>query len=492
MRIFKKILAIMLACVSFTAVACGGGNNGGGDTDTVTIKVGDLITDTAGTNVYILNRQKKFDREHPNIKVEHVANPVSDATRTTQQIMQNFNVKDEACTILSTTAANYSRSLYQMGIIDDWSNYLTTEQKTQYRQEVVDSLTSSSGALTGFPTTLETPLIGFNRAHLRSEFVRKAILGDAHYNDSDAMMQIETILDNIATWEEYYNIVAKLTGTYMVNSKNVNVSGYAGYYTDYYLGFGVWFIANGYGLVTQNADGTIDVDLNDESSVEAIEFLQKMYADGITKTNESIGFNEFYNEIFAYKVASFIYYPTWASWFQSKALPASEIKVINIPEGPTVQRKKANGEKTPNTNPSFCINYVLNKNATAEQKSAAAEYLLYMYGSEAYEEKIAYQLENDIESFLLPPTMFTDDYLKETILSTAPSDWENAIVNAVHNLYVLECDTDGWRTLINGDMPSLIKKDTTYTGEALTNRLNNLNNRIYNEFLTEYNERHKK
>ena len=471
-----------------TAFGCGTNGDGEGQSgDVVTIRVGDRITDTSGTNAYILNRQRQFERQNPKIKVEHVDNPVTDATKTTQQIMQNFNVKGEACTVLSTTAANYSRSLYQMGIIDDWSEYLTAAQKAQYREEVVQSLTSSSGALTGFPTTLETPMIGFNRAHLRSEYVRKALLGNDHYQDSDALTQIDAILDGIDSWEDYYNVVEKLTGEYTVEHKDKNVSGYAGYYTDYYLGFGVWFIANGYGLVSQNADGTIDLDLTDDSAVEAIEFLQRMYAEGITKTNESIGFTEFYNAIFDYRVASFIYYPTWASWFQSKAFPASEIKVINIPDGPSVQAKKELGEETPNTNPSFCINYVLNKKATEAEKRAATEYLLFMFGKDAYEEKIAYQLENDIESFLLPPTDFTDDYLRETILSTAPKDWETAIVNAVNNLYVLECDTDNWRTLINGDMPSLIKNGTTYVGESLIARLTELNGRIYREFLTEYN-----
>ena len=487
MKLLKRIVAFLFAAISVTAFGCGG-NKGGNDPDNVvTIRVGDLITDVSGTNAYIRNRQRSFETQNPDIKVEHVANPVTDSTRTMQQIMQNFNVPSEACTILSTTAANYSRSLYQMGIIDDWSAYLTAEQKAQYREEVISSLTSSSGALTGFPTTLETPLIGFNRAHLRSEYVRKALLGEEHYQDANAMTQIDALLDGITTWDDYYQIVKKLTGEYSVNFKNKVVSGYAGYYTDYYLGFGVWFIANGYGLVEQHSDGTIDVDLTEESAVEAIEFLQRMYAEDITKLNANIGFTEFYNAIFDYRVASFIYYPTWASWFQSKSLPASEIKVINIPDGPMVQEKRENGEPTPNTNPSFCINYVLNKSATAEQKRAATRYLLYMYGSEAYEEKVQYQLENDIESFLLPPTNFTETYLKETILSTAPTDWETSIANALNNLYVLECDTDNWRTLINGDMPSLIQKGTSYVGDALTSRLNVLNDRIYSEFLTEYN-----
>ena len=303
------------------------------------------------------------------------------------------------------------------------------------------------------------------------------------------MAQIDEILDGISTWDDFYNIVKLLAGNYdaLGTGTKYDISGYAGYYNDYYLGFGVWFIANGYGLATQNADGTIDVNLSDDSAVEAIEFLQKMYADGTTKTQASILFDEYFNTIYQNRIASFIYYPTWADSFRAKGIYASDVKVINIPAGPTAQ-------ETQNTkiNPSFCLNYVLNKNATEEQKKAAAKYLLFMYDSAAYEAKIDYQYEEGVESFLLPPTKFTDNYLKEKILSTAPADWENSIVNAVNNLYVLKCDMDGWIHYVNTDLPALIKKDTVYTGDALRTQLDALTGRIYEKSLNRYNRNHQK
>ena len=134
----------MLSLFVFTAVACGTDDPSDGK---VVIRVGDLITDTSGTNAYVKNRQKQFDDNNPDIKVEHVANPVNKSTETTQQIQQNFDNKSEACTIVQTTAANYSRTLYSsMGITDDWSKYLTEEEGAQYRDDVVASLTSTDGA----------------------------------------------------------------------------------------------------------------------------------------------------------------------------------------------------------------------------------------------------------------------------------------------------------------------------------------------------------
>ena len=484
--VIKSFISLALVSCMAMATACGGGETSsteGTSDGKVYIEVCDLIKDKSGVDGLLYNRQQKFAKEYPNIVVTHSESVVDDSTKTVQQIIEEIN-SDDACTLMLTTAANYARSLYQMGVIEDWKPLLQ-DSIHDLRPEIVEALTSSTGALTGFPTTLDTPLIGFNRAHLRSEYVRKAFLGD-NYNAANALDLIEAELDQIKTWDEYKAVLTKLTGKYVVDFIETDVSGYGGYYTDFYLGIGVWLIANGYGISTQNADGTLNVDLNEPTTKEAIEFLQGLSQDGITKIDVGIGFQDFYNKIFQNQVASFIYYPAWNAWFQDNAMYADDIKVINIPYGPSVAADIEAG-KTVKTNPSFSNTWVMNKNATDAEKRAAVTYMLYMYSEEAMEEKYEYILENDIETFSLPALNINDEYMENTILEAAPTDWKSSIMVALDNLFVLKPDTDAWRMYISSDVPSLLKKDTEYRGDALANRLKTLTDRIKTEWLNTYN-----
>ena len=165
---------------------------------------------------------------------------------------------------------------------------------------------------------------------------------------------------------------------------------------------------------------------------------------------------------------------------------ADDIKVINIPYGPSVAADIEAG-KTVKTNPSFSNTWVMNKNATDAEKRAAVTYMLYMYSEEAMEEKYEYILENDIETFSLPALNINDEYMENTILEAAPKDWKSSIMVALDNLFVLKPDTDAWRTYISSDVPSLLKKDTEYRGDALANRLKTLTDRIKTEWLNTYN-----
>lgn len=496
---FKKALSVAFAFTMLAAAACGGGGTGeaGGESSTstnggnqqVVIRVGDKVTSNQGLEGVRYNRQLAFDAANPNIKVIHEDPVVKDSTKTTQQITEEIGTED-ACVLMTTTAANYARSLYQMGLVEDWSKYLTEAEIETLNPNVAEALTSASGALTGFPTSLETPLIGFNRDHLRSEYVRKAFLGD-NYNVKNAVELVEAELDKIVTWADYKEALVKLTGKYVVDFNETDVSGYGGYYTDFYLGIGMWLISNGYGISTQNADYTINVDMTETSTVETIEFLQGLAQEGITKVNTGVGFQEFYNLIFQNKIASFIYYPSWAAWFQGNSMYADDIKVINMPIGPSAQARIENGEDV-NTNPSFSVTCVMNKNATEEQKKAAAKYMLYMYSYEAVEENYEYMLENDIENFTMPALKFDDAYWTDTILANAPADWSTKIMTAKDNLFVLKPDTDVWRTYISSDVPTMIKKDSDYRGDALIARLGALNSRIKTEWLDFYNSKFKK
>lgn len=488
-KFMKRVSLLLCVALMASMTACGGGGNSSNSGSTgdnkVSIKVCDKIASTTGVNGVIYNRQKQFETAYPDIIVEHVSSVVTDSMKTTQSIVENIN-SEEACTLMVTTAGNYARSLYQMGLIEDWNKYLSDDEIDMLNPDVVAGLTSASGALTGFPSTLDTPLIGFNRDHLRSEYVRKQFLGD-NYNADNALELIEAEIDKVSTWSEYKEVLQKLTGKYVVDFVETDVSGYGGYYTDYYLGIGVWLIANGYGISWQNENKTIEVDLTETSTVETIEFLQGLAQDGITKLNTSIGFQEYYNQVFQNKVASFIYYPNWASWFQGNSMYAEDIKVINIPVGPTAVAKITNGEDV-NTNPSFANTWVMNKNATEEQKQAAAKYMLFMYGEEAVNQQYDYIIENDIENFSIPALKLSKEDLNDTILVNSPQDWKASIINALDNLYVLKPDTDVWRTYISADIPTLISKDSAYRGENLVSRLQYLNNRIKTEWLDYYNQ----
>ena len=121
----KSFISLAVVSCMAMATACGGGETSsieGTSDGKVYIEVCDLIKDKSGVDGLLYNRQQKFAKEYPNIVVTHSESVVDDSTKTVQQIIEEIN-SDDACTLMLTTAANYARSLYQMGVIEDWKPF---------------------------------------------------------------------------------------------------------------------------------------------------------------------------------------------------------------------------------------------------------------------------------------------------------------------------------------------------------------------------------
>ncbi len=498
-KFLTKVLTLSLCTtIVFGCVACGGGKESASDSGTSTQKVKivvpDLITGKKGLNAWELQRQEEFKKAYPNIEVEYKSNPTTDPAKNIQAMITNLSNQEMAYTLLKANSNTYARTVYQSKLTCDVSKYMTAEQIAEYDSSVLSGYYDGN-ALVGLPFRQEFPLLGFNRKHLQSEYVKTQLGIDPAA--ADANEQVEAKIDAIETWDDFLEIAKKLSGTYAVSGKNVTVSGYGGYLTDYYIGLGVWNVANGYNTVTQHESGKMDIDMTNTQTVETLEFLQKLKNEGALTHNTNLGYTDFFNQIFQNKIASFIYYPTWAtSWFEPNGIFASDVKVINIPYGPSIAALKEKAKtdstvKVPSTNVNFSLSYVLNSRATEEQKQAAITYVMFMHGEEAVHDKIEFAKENMVSMLTVPPYPFDDTYLSDTLFANVPSDWKKSLTASIKDYYVFNQNSDAFIQYIATAVPGIVNgKDgsgTYNTRESLLNRLTSLNGTIYSQFLNGYN-----
>ena len=316
-------------------------------------------------------------------------------------------------------------------------------------------------------------------------------------NAADANEQVEAKIDAIKTWDDFLQIAKKLSGTYMVEGSQKNVSGYGGYLTDYYIGLGVWNVANGYNTVTQHESGKMDIDMTNLQTVETLEFLQQLKNEGALTHNTNLLYNDFFTKVFNKEIASFIYYPTWAtSWFEPNGLYAEDIKVINIPYGPSIEKLMKQAETDPSvvvpaTNVNFSLSYVLNSRATEEQKKAAITYINFMNSEEAVLDKFEFAKEEDIPVFTVPAYSFDDEYLNTTVFASVPEDWKAALTNSLKNYYVFNQNSDAFISYVTTAVPGIVNGSDSsgqyHTRELLIDKLTALNGTIYSQFLNGYN-----
>ena len=491
----KKAITLSLGVMmAFSVAACGTGSDDGSKSGKVKIIVPDLITSKKGLNTWTLERQEAFKEAYPNIEVEYKSNPTTDPAKNIQAIITNLSNQEMAYTLLVANSNTYARTVYQSGLTCDMSQYLTAEEIAAYDQKVLSGYYNGD-ELVGIPYRQEFPLLGFNRKHLQSNYVKEQLGVDP--NAADANAQVETIIDSIKTWDDFLAVAKKLSGTYEVSGSNVTVSGYGGYLTDYYIGLGVWNVSNGYNTVTQYESGKMDIDMTNLQTVETLEFLQALRNEGALTHNTNLGYTDFFQQIFQNKIASFIYYPTWAtSWFEPNGIFASDVKVINIPYGPSIEALKE-AQKTdpsvevPSTNVSFSLSYVLNSRATEEQKKAAITYINFMNSEEAVRDKFEFAYENMVSMLTVPAYSFDDDYLRETVFANVPQDWQGALMNSMKDYFVFDQNSDAFIQYIATAVPGIVAgKDgsgTYNTRELLIERLTSLNGTIKSQFLDGYN-----
>jgi len=426
----KKVLALVLALVMMLSlVACGAGGSKGGDVAVgevangnakVTITVGDLIEEEVGENIWYVARQKAFEEKYPNITVNHIAAPKVDATRLVQSISTLFVSKD-APTMMSVSAVQYARDLYNMNVTADVSAYTgLIGHYDEIYDSITSSLTTTDKALIGFGYSMDIPLFG----------VRRSAVEDAGLTMDDV---------KVGTWDEYAETVAKLT--------TADRKGASFWAAEANLWVDNWAKSNGALIATQNEDGTISLDFTNEKFIQMVEYWRGLYADGYV--NETINYadlNDMFAEMFNDNVATFTMYPSWASWFSSSGIAAQDVAMYAFPKGPS-------GEYLANIYPAA---YVFNGKASAAEIEAAVLYVDFIYGYEGWTERLTYRHENDIFSTSIPQfeTIDWTQYNDEL-----PADWAEAATNALANGYVTDLASTAWSNYIVAVLPELITGD---------------------------------
>lgn len=469
-KFFKGILILASVCVIFASVACNPSSTDqpSDPTKEVSIVVDDLVEDKIGFNNWLQKRQKEFDAAYPKIEVKHVAEVSTDSFNQLKSVRDTFSVVSPATpTILKVNTNEYARQLYYEGYIKPFTAPINEwSEKDDIRANILDGYTYN-GEIVGFPITLETPLLGFNKTILKERRQALAEIGQQY----DAL--------RIETWEDYREIAKALTYR---NESGTQIAGMGMTTQDYYQSFGVWAIANGFDGVIQNDDGTVDIDWeNNVSMIETLQHFAKMKQDGSIAYNIDVNITTYFGYIWRGNIASFTYYPEWATWFAQNNLDSDNIDIYPFPVGENA--KKENIEVN---SPIFTIGYVANAKASDEQVAAAAKYIEFMYGKEAWDSKINFAYENMIQ-FVTYPALTSVDLDK--IYEDLSENWINAIEYVMQHMYVGKVNTVGYITDIRSALSDLVQ-DPSET--AINSQLATLENTTKLSWLNAYNQNVKK
>ena len=466
----KKWISLLLCMLLFGMfVACGdNGTEGGDDGSSVKIIVADKVTDSIGINSWIGKRQEAFDEQFPEINVEHVSKTATDDFNQIKDIKNILATNSaDTPTILNINSSDFARQLYVEGYTGDFAPYLDNFANYNEINEKIRSGYTVGDAVVGLPQTIETPMLGFNTDVLTAK--ADALTSAGYMTGKD----ISTL--KVETWDDYRQIAKILT-----NAPSVYGAGFTA--QDYYQGFGVWAIANGFDGVVQNTDGTISIDFADNESMKGVlEFFNGLIADGSTSMDVfNIQKETYYNWIWTGKIASFTFYPSWATWFNSSGMPKEKILVRNFPKGPD------NTSFEDSYSAVFAMGFVLNKQATAAQVEAVVKYLNFMYGKEAWESRIQFAYDEMILQVVYPPFDTIDTSNVEIDFPTG-NGWAEAINHSLSTAYVSLINSVGFTTEIRGSLTRLVEfssesdltsKLETLENSATLNWLNNFNNLV--------------
>ena len=465
-RWISLLLCLLLAGM---LVACSGrGTTTEEEGNGVKIIVADKVTDSIGINSWIGKRQEAFDEAFPEISVEHVAKTATDDFNQIKDIKNILATNSaDTPTILNINSSDFARQLYVEGYTGDFSSYLDGFEFYEEVNEKVRSGYTVGSAVVGLPQTIETPMLGFNTDVLTEK--AEALTSAGYMTNKD----ISTL--RIDTWDDY-RAVAKI----LTDAPGVYGAGFTA--QDYYQGFGVWAIANGFDGVVQNDDGTISINFAENESMKGVlEFFNGLITDGSTSMDVfNLQKETYYSWIWSGKIASFTFYPSWATWFNSSGMAKEKILVRNFPKGPD----NTNFENSYSA--VFAMGFVLNKQATPEQVEAVVKYINFMYGKEAWESRIQYAYDEMILQVVYPP-FDTIDTSNVEIDFPAGNGWAEAINHSLSTAYVSPVNSVGFTTEIRGSLTKLIdfssesdleSKLATLENTATLNWLNNFNNLI--------------
>ena len=444
-----RILSLMLIAVLLVTCFAGCGKKKGED-GKVTIIVPDLILNPLGAQIYTQQLQDEFDELYGDkIEVKHILPAASSDVNDVQNISAVL-LGNDAPSYVNVSSTIYMKDLYNMGLIKDISKFVKdNEEFAKIMDNVVDACRYSSGEIIGYPGGIEIPMMGFYADSLKK----------AGYTPETFKCE---------TWDEYYEVVKKM-----------NTSGQAGsslYASEFFLWPNNWFQSNGAQVAIQNEDGTIKLNYNDEKVIETVNFMRKLYHEGLT--NENIGFTDIdsmFGMMIAKSVASFTMYPTWIHRFVSQGIAPSQIVLTKYPKGPSGGYN----------NVMYVAGVVFNSSLTDAQLEAAIKYYSFMNSEKAVKAKYQYYTDNSISNLELPVMEGIDWW---SCLTDYPEQWITAIKGALTTAKDTSLNSTGFSTYISAALPGIISTKNGKVEKGLSDAAKTTET----EWLKNYNSQKKK
>ncbi len=417
MKKSKKILSILLATMlTISCLAgCGGSSNSDGK---VTITVPDLVLNPIGEDKFKQEKQDAFDELYGDkIEVKHIL-PSSSSDVNDVQNLSALLLGNDAPAYVNVSSTIYMKDLYNMGLIRDISDLVKdNEVFNANMQRAIDACKYSDGSIIGYPTGVEVPMLGF-------------------YNEALTKAGYDPTTFTCETWDDYYEVIKKLTAG---SRKGGSLCA-----SEFFLWPNNWLLSNGAQVAIQNEDGTISLNYTDDKVVETINFLKKIYGEGLT--NENINYtdiDQIFSLMYNRSVASFTMYPTWIQRFTSAGISPAEITLCQYPKGPS-------GEYT---NVMYVAATVFNASLTDEELEAAIQYVAFMNSEEYYSDYFKFCQENSISMLKIPCVENVDWW---SHLTDFPNNWIESTKKALETAEDTSLDSTGFSTYITAALPDII------------------------------------
>lgn len=388
--------------------------------EVVEITVYDEQTDLTGVNVYYKQRQDEFDELYGDtIKVTHLTAPSgADADASVVQSISTLFMNNDKPAFYKVTSTFYAKDLYNLGMAADISAYVGELAHYDSMYESCKEALVVGDQIIGIPEQISGPMLAFRRDALEA----------AGY-DPDTF--------TCETWDDYYEVAKKMT-----TDEQYGASIYA---AEYFLWPYPWFMSNGAEPAVQNADGTITLDFTDEEFVDTIEFLRKLYQEGLTNpTVDYASLDDMMTNIFTGKVASFTMYPGWSSWFAGEGVTPDNVKLVSYPAGPSGTSWGA----------IYSGAFVFNPTLSEAELKAAIKYVDFVWsGYDRWVGLGEYRVENGSSAITVP--CYSDfDWLPYA--GDIPADWVEGVKVQIETGKLSDVSSTAWTNYLLPILPKLI------------------------------------
>lgn len=416
----KRISSILFVVMMVTALLMGCG--GSGDKESggkVKIVVPDKVMTQQGVDAFIKSKQDEFDKLYGDeIEVVHVLPYASSDTNNVQNLTAVL-LSNDAPAYVSVSSTIWMKDLYNMGLVADITELVEENEEFQkIRENVVESCKYRGKEIIAYPTDIEVPLLGF-------------------YNESLEGAGYDPETFTCETWNDYYEAAKKMTRN--------GQKGSSLYLSDFFLWPQNWFLSNGANVASQDEAGVISLNYTDKKVLETVEFMRKLYQEGLTNDNVgSIDTNGIFSLMYNKNIASFTMYPTWITRFVDQGIDPSDITLTMFPQGPS-------GESQPVM---YVAGMVFNAKLNEQELKAALKYVTFMNSEETQNEKFDYYVNNGISDLDIS-CIEAVDWTKA--LTDYPQQWIDVTKKAIEVAKDNDLDATGYSTYISAKLPAIVE-----------------------------------